>query len=442
MCLEGVKRDRWGPIVVRNERAVRAGVKVSCRVCQLEYTVEQWDKLVSEFVNNPEVYETTTTTTMGGDSKGDSSSDNEVHTVVLTVYPNKSFAYLMDGAACNLCNIMDMMSKATEEYVATAKAATLEPVFASGTRNAYERLGRALGVAVPAPAAMNTEELSQQHTVNELLCAAHRRIKSLTMPLYFDADAKLHAKCVFDTVCGENPPLYDLARFSLQELLAHLNNRTSKAERAAQCAWISEVQDAVRQLHERVCGSATPPVCVHPPGECVRLPVAFNDLDDLDLSMPQLRRLAVLQLDKYWPDGMFSETDPVRKDWLEMIEGRTRRALVAAPAEPPKLKLAQRLAAFVEEKQSLEKAMREMHETVFTDIPWSSSAVNKIWSGSVVGSRTHLFTMVPPGVRGWDDGRAQRMLQDAGFKVDSHTNVRAKIDDADRDGVMLYLVSF
>lgn len=142
MCLLGKEKSEWSAV---------GAFQVRCNICNRLYRRAEWDRLHKS--NTPEA-----TTTMGGDSKGDSSSDNEVHTVVLTVFPAKTFGYLLDGGPCNMCNVMDVMSKAVEDYCAEVKRQPALKWWSPGTQAAYERLGRALGVAVPAPAAMNTEE--------------------------------------------------------------------------------------------------------------------------------------------------------------------------------------------------------------------------------------------------------------------------------------------
>lgn len=380
MCLEGKEQSKCKQT---------GAYQLQCCVCKVIYSQKEWDELVAE---------PNATTTMGGDSKGDSSSDNEVHTVVLTVFPAKTFGYKLDGGPTNMSRVMDMMSKALEDWNAEFKHQPALKWWSPGTQAAYERLGRALGVAVPAPAAASP-------------------------PLSID----------------------DLKRFSLRELLAHVNERT--ASRPYHAGWISETVDAVRQLHERVCGKvvaveATP---VHPPGECVRLPVTADNLDDLDLTMAQLRRLAVRQLDKYWSDGMFSETDPVRKEWLEMIEGRTRRALVAAPAEPPKVKLAQRLAAFVEERAALQADAKALHEKAFPNITWDTSVMTNVVQCALTGCRSYS-AIFKPGIGNshpaWMDGSAQRYFEENGFIVFYDINAGAWVDDKLQPGCRVRVVRF
>ena len=407
MCREGKSSGQYSP-----------GYLYHCKLCGGSYHATDWEAL------KPVEPKGAQTTTMGGDSKGDSSSDNEVHTIVLTVYPNKTFGYKLDGGPTNMSRVMDMMSKALEDWNAEFKHQPALKWWSPGTQAAYERLGRALGVAVPAPAAMNTEELSQQHTVNELLCAAHRRIKSLTMPLHFDADAKLHAKCVFDTVCGEDPlvSIDDLKRFSLQELLAYLNGRT-EATKAAGGSFDGGVHVALRELHERVCGSATPPVCVHPPGECVRLPVKPIELYE-QVGIATLFDAAIVAANyEAKKKGRCADGDWATEEQRGCVECLhlmvCGRQTVSAPTEP--LKLAQRLAAFVDERAALEQATRSWFDANVKDLPaatggWDASMIRLILTAAMSGRRVTgaVAQSFRPG--SWEAGGAiRRVYEDAGF---------------------------
>lgn len=112
-----------------------------CIACGGLYTEGAWKALRK--------LEATTTkeTTMGGGS-----GDNPVAvktTAVLHVYPNKSFAWTIDDKGANMCNIMDLISKAAEDFTASPAAYGGNPVWSTGTREAYERLGRALGYEAP-----------------------------------------------------------------------------------------------------------------------------------------------------------------------------------------------------------------------------------------------------------------------------------------------------
>lgn len=317
------------------------------------------------------------TTTMGGDS------EEEKHTIDINYYPAGLFGLYCDGRAANMHEAMNLLSAAAERLNAT----TPDYQWSSGTQAAYERLGRALGVYPAAPP-----------------------------PLSID----------------------DLKRFSLQELLAHLNNRTSKAERAAQCAWISEVQDAVRQLHERVCGG--PPTATP---AAAKTQLTVEQLVDGStirtlLDAVEVRSKRACCRSKFKP---FDNTATKLRQLLdEYVEKDTP---AAAPAEePPKVKLAQRLAAFVEEKQSLEKAMREAHEAAFADVKWTKSAMRELFVAALADSRGYMIRVPTREVRGWNDGSAQRMFEDAGFAVDSYSGIRTMIDDVDHNGCSVFVIRF
>lgn len=140
-----------------------------------------------------------------------------------------------------------------------------------------------------------------------------------------------------------------------------------------------------------------------------------------------------------------------QKQWDELavvapnattMGGDSSDEVVAAPAEPPKVKLAQRLAAFVEEKQSLEKAMREAHEAAFADVKWTKSAMRELFVAALADSRGYMIRVPTREVRGWNDGSAQRMFEDAGFAVDSYSGIRTMIDDVDLNGCSVFVIRF
>lgn len=405
MCLEGKQQHKWKQI---------GSCSLQCLVCRECYYQKQWDELVA--TTTPKV------TTMGGGS-GEGEEKNEQHCIDIKYEPMGRFVLYCDGSLAGMQNAMDLLSAAAERLA----AATPNPKWNLGTQAAYERLGRALGLTAPTapPTPMDTEELSKKYTTDELIQAAQLRIQREDYePTDFAMGVKRHAQALRDAVCGPGQLTKDdLRRFSLTELLAHLNERTA-ATKTVGGSFDGGVHDAVRQLHERVNGSKPRGVW------CKSLtPEEITDLADQTFSIDLMRALED-RLKRYLA-GPLSRNSMEETKLRELVARYTAPELqqpvaaspppAAAPAEP--LKLAQRLAAFVTLRAELEKACVD-----FDAVEPTTSYGTVLFRAALLGKRRGGQSGKAV-VKSWDDGTPEHAkYMEQGFVMHQYSDIVPAVD--------------
>lgn len=424
MCIEGYTKK--GSVFVESG-AVPALDKVRCLACGVHYTRESWAVYYSHWQAKAKK-EAVTTTTMGGGSE----DGVEKHAAELRTYPDKRFYWSIDGAGCNMSNVMDMVSKAAEDWASTLVAA---PVWADGTKEAYKRLGHALGLVPPPAAAPVAAAETVEHLDDGCVRVGGVRYVPVLGHGVPKALAEHYSYMNLAHALAQRMKMFDTANyFSPTEDTQYIAERLGYERKTP-----PKLLDAHDHLQQAVAALSESSVARDSP-----LHALIEQLAARVVKLPESEE------DRFWRHAKHDAEQLITRA-AEMLErsaefhpqrgsmtGNAIERLVAlmkpGPAEappPPPMKLAQRLAAFVEERDAMELAVRDWFEK--TVVPASSSASRPVWSNSIgfrlvraaiQGRRKVCYQFDKTTSESWADGAGVHLAyEDAGFSVLFESNV-------------------